>query len=187
MDTCHLLIGQLVRFLLTCAVPRVTIRRFANVRRATCHHPTVPTIAIATCAMCHPTFRHVTCHVSKSTSQPSYVSCHVSRSTGQTATSSSANQILTRGAILRCRQSLSPRVATSVTRKRHVSSIINRGACHPLQRASRRQILWRRDARPDFSTINRAQNFSFQCTFSSEFSDVNREYSIKSLLFQFCI
>ena len=52
--------------------------RSANMRRATCQHPTVPTVIIATCATCQPTCLHVISHVSKSTSQ----NCHVSQSYG---------------------------------------------------------------------------------------------------------
>ena len=105
--------------LLTCVVPRVTISRSANVHRATCHYPAVPTIAIAMCATCHPTCRHIIRHVSKSMSQLSAVSRHVRRSKSQLATSSSANESVTR--VATCHNPTVPTIA--FTTGRHVSAM----------------------------------------------------------------
>ena len=83
--------------LLTCAVPRVSIQRCRQ-----SSSPRVPRVSL----------RVSMSSVTSASQQVKIATCR--------AISSSANQELTRVAILRSRQSPSPRVATSVPHQRHV-------------------------------------------------------------------
>ena len=145
--------------MLTCVVPHVIILR--------CRQSPSPRVP-------HVILRVATSSATSASQQVNRLMCHATSaatSPGQRVKVPRHHQpirschVAPRVVILRCRQSLSPRVATSATRHRHVSQLLRRNACQatvpsvatPMAMASRR---W-----PENISINRAQNFGFQCTF----------------------